>query len=199
MPGFDCDRFIDDAFGAHAALVAATHEVVRAPLVRLVELAARTVEQGGKILVFGNGGSAGVAEQLASALIVRLRDTRAPIAALALASNSAALTAIGSALGFDQLFVRQIRALGRRGDLAVGLCAAERSSNVTLGLEAARNVGLVPAAFTGSDGGDLAGIADPLLMVPSDDGVRIQEMHMTIGQVFCAALERRLGLVQDSA
>ncbi|MGF1610106.1 MAG: SIS domain-containing protein [Kiloniellales bacterium] len=199
MPGFDCDRFIDDAFGAHAALVAATREAVRAPLARLVELAARAVEQGGKILFFGNGVSAGVAQQLAAALTVRQRESRAPIAALALSSNSATLTAIGNALGFDQLFVRQIRALGRRGDLAVGLCAAERSTNVTLGLEAARNVGLVPAAFTGSDGGDLAGIADPLLMVPSDDGARILEMHVTIGQIFCAALERRLGLVRDPA
>ena len=191
----ELDGFIDAEFAAHAALVTATRDALAAPLLRLVTLAAETVERGGKLLFFGNGGSAGDAQHLATELTVRYQQNRSPIPAIALTTDSSALTAIGNDLGFDQLFVRQIRALGRRGDMAIGITTSGKSANVTLGLEAARNVGMLSAALCGKGGGDLHGIADPLLIVPSDDTGRIQEMHITLGQIFCAALERRLGLV----
>lgn len=195
MPDFDHQSYVAAEFAAHAAIVEATRDAVAEPLHRLVELAAEAVGQGGKILFFGNGGSAGDAQHLATELSVRYLQNRPPIAALALSTDSSALTAIGNDLGFDQLFARQVRALGRRGDVVVGITTSGKSPNVTLGLEAARNMGLVPAAFTGKGGGELVGIADPILIVPSDDTPRIQEMHITIGQIFCGALERRLGLV----
>lgn len=191
----ELDGFIDAEFAAHAALVTATRDALAAPLLRLVSLAAETVERGGKIFFFGNGGSASDAQHLATELTVRYQQNRLPIPAIALTTDSSALTAIGNDLGFDQLFVRQIRALGRRGDMAIGITTSGKSANVTLGLEAARNVGMLSAALCGKGGGDLKGIADPLLIVPSDDTGRIQEMHITLGQIFCAALERRLGLV----
>ncbi len=109
--------------------------------------------------------------------------------------NGSALTAIGNDMGFDQLFARQLRALGRPGDVAVGITTSGRSANVFLALQAARELGMVPAALAGGDGGRLPGLADPLLIVPSKVTPRIQEMHITLGQMLCGALERMLGLV----
>ncbi len=150
---------------------------------------------GNKIVLFGNGGSAADAQHLATELAVRYERDRAPIAALALTTDTSALTAIGNDFGFERVFARQVEALGRPGDVAVGISTSGRSANVTQGLEAARDGGLVPVALTGRDGGALVGLADPILIVPSDVTARIQEMHITLGQMYCGALERGLGLV----
>jgi D-sedoheptulose 7-phosphate isomerase len=182
-------------FDEHAAVADATRAALAAPFARLVEVSLTALRGGGKILFFGNGGSAADAQHLATELTVRYVRDRAPIAALALTTDSSALTAIGNDLGFDELFARQIEALGRRGDVALGISTSGRSRNVIRGLEAARAGGLVPAAFGGGDGGALKGLADPLLIVPSRTTARIQEMHITLGQMLCGALERELGLV----
>jgi len=145
--------------------------------------------------LFGNGGSAADAQHLATELTVRYVRDRDPIPALALTTDSSALTAIGNDLGFEELFARQLRALGRPGDLALAISTSGRSPNVIRGLQAARDGGLVPAALSGGDGGNLTGLADPLLIVPSRTTARIQEMHITLGQMLCGALERGLGLV----
>ena len=144
---------------------------------------------------FGNGGSAADAQHLATELTVRFSKNRAPIAALALTTDSSALTAIGNDLGFDEVFARQVAALGKPGDVAIGISTSGRSNNVIRALDAARKMGLVSAALSGNDGGALKGLADPLLVVPSKVTARIQEMHITLGQMLCAALERELGLV----
>jgi D-sedoheptulose 7-phosphate isomerase len=191
---FDLKAYFEAGFDAHAAVAAATRAALTAPFGRLVELAAEAIGAGGKILFFGNGGSAADAQHLAAELTVRLETDRAAVAALALTTDSSVLTAIGNDLGFDQLFARQIEALGRPGDLAFALTTSGTSCNVVHGLAAARAAGLAAAAFAGRGGGDLAGLADPLLIVPSDHSGRIQEMHITLGQLFCGALERRLGL-----
>jgi D-sedoheptulose 7-phosphate isomerase len=190
----DLEAYFEAGFDAHAAVAAATRAALAAPFGRLVALAAETLEGDGKILFFGNGGSAADAQHLAAELTVRLDTDRAAVAALALTSDSSVLTAIGNDLGFERIFARQIEALGRAGDLALALTTSGTSRNVVLGLEAARASDLAAAAFAGKGGGDLAGLADPLLIVPSDDSARIQEMHITLGQLFCGALERRLGL-----
>ncbi|MDA0701939.1 MAG: SIS domain-containing protein, partial [Proteobacteria bacterium] len=153
------------------------------------------VRGGGKILFFGNGGSAGDAQHLATELTIRYKDDRAPIAAIALTTDSSALTAGGNDLGFDAVFSRQVEALGRPGDLAIGISTSGRSPNVLRALEVAKAGGLVAAALSGRDGGALVGLADPLLIVPSTTTARIQEMHITLGQMFCGALEIELGLV----
>jgi len=128
-------------------------------------------------------------------LTVRYRQDRRALAAIALTTDSSALTAIGNDLGFEQIFSRQVEALGRRGDIAVGITTSGRSPNVIRALEAARGMGLVTVALTGGTGGDTARVADHVLLVPSDVTARIQEMHITLGQVLCAALEIELGLV----
>jgi len=191
----DIEAFFDTEFAEHAAVTHATAAGLRAPFRKLVEACARSLRGGNKLLFFGNGGSAADAQHLATELTVRFSKNRAPIAALALTTDTSALTAIGNDLGFDELFARQIAALGKPGDVAIGISTSGRSNNVIRALDAARKMGLVSAALSGNDGGALKGLADPLLVVPSKVTARIQEMHITLGQMLCAALERELGLV----
>lgn len=192
----DHDAYFAAEMAEHAAVAAATRAALGQPFAALVRVSVEAVRQGGKLIFFGNGGSAADAQHLATELTVRYVTDRAPIPALALTTDSSALTAIGNDLGFDQLFARQLRALGRAGDVAVGISTSGRSRNVILALRAAREMGLVPAALSGGDGGDLKGLADPLLIVPSTTTARIQEMHITLGQMLCGAVERALGLVE---
>lgn len=193
--GFDLDAYFDAGLGEHLSVAAATRAALAAPFGRLVSLAAESIENGGKVMFFGNGGSAADSQHLATELTVRYQAERKALAALALTTDGSALTAIGNDLGFDQVFARQIHAVGRQGDMALALTTSGTSRNVVLALEAARAMGLVAAAMTGRDGGSVAGLADPLLAVPSDNVARIQEMHLMLGQLLCGALEHRLGLV----
>ena len=178
----------------HLSVARATLAAVQEPFDRLLALSVEAIRDGHKLLFFGNGGSAADAQHLATELTVRFERERAPIAALALTTDSSALTAIGNDLGFDSLFARQIEALGKPGDVAIGITTSGRSRNVIRGLEAARAGGLVAAALAGRDGGDLPGIADPLVIVPSNVTSRIQEMHITLGHALCLGLERALGM-----
>jgi D-sedoheptulose 7-phosphate isomerase len=191
----DLKAFYHAEFDEHAAVLRDTLAQCEAPFLRLVEVAVTALEGGGKLLFFGNGGSAGDAQHLATELTVRYIRDRAPIPAIALTTDTSALTAIGNDLGFEQLFARQVQALGRPGDLAIGITTSGKSRNVIRALEVARELGLRAAAFTGNDGGSLPGVADPLVIVPSRTTARIQEMHITLGQMLCGALERELGLV----
>jgi D-sedoheptulose 7-phosphate isomerase len=192
----DLDAFFSAEMAEHAAVAAATRVALGAPFAELVRVSAEAVRQGGKLIFFGNGGSAADAQHLATELAVRYIADREPIPALALTTDTSALTAIGNDLGFDQLFARQVRALGRSGDVAVGISTSGRSRNVILALQVARDMGLVPAALGGGDGGALKDLAAPLLIVPSTTTARIQEMHITLGQMLCGALEQALGLVE---
>lgn len=185
--------FFDDEFEEHASVVAATRAELRAPFDALVDVCADSLAAGGKILFFGNGGSAADAQHLATELAVRYIGDRPAIAALALTTDTSALTAIGNDLGFEQLFARQIEAVGKAGDVAIGITTSGTSANVLAGLEQAKGMGLVAAALTGRQGGKLPGLADPLLIVPSATTARIQEIHILLGQMLCGALEKRLG------
>ncbi len=195
MAEIDLDAFFEAEFAEHQSVAAASAAALAGPFGRLVDCGVRAIRGGGKVLLFGNGGSAADAQHLATELTIRYIRDREPIAAIALTTDTSALTAAGNDLGFDQVFARQIRALGRPGDLALGISTSGKSPNVIRGLEAARDMGLAAAALSGGDGGDLTGLADPLLVVPSVTTARIQEMHITLGQMFCGALERALGLV----
>ncbi len=181
----------------HRTVLAAVRDGLAQPFAALVKLAVATVRGGGKILLFGNGGSAADAQHLATEFTVRYASDREPIPALALTTDSSALTAIGNDFGLDALFDRQLRAIGRPGDLAIGISTSGRSSNVVRALTSARALGLGAAALTGHDGGLLRGIADPLLVVPSRTTARIQEMHILLGHLLCAAVERELGLAGE--
>ena len=187
--------FFNAEFNEHAAVGAATHEALQEPFAALVRVATSSIEAGGKILFFGNGGSAADCQHLATELTIRYKTNRDPIAAIALTTDTSTLTAGGNDLGFDQIFARQIAALAKPGDVAIGLSTSGESENVILGLRQARAMDCVAAAFGGKGGGRITGIADPYLVVPSDTTARIQEMHITLGQMLCGALELELGLV----
>lgn len=186
--------FLAAEFDEHDAVVRATRGAVAEPFVRLLAACTSSLRAGGKILFFGNGGSASDAQHLATELTVRYKKDRDAIAALALTTDTSALTAIGNDLGFEQLFARQVEALGRAGDVAIGISTSGRSANVIKGLETAKANGLTAAALSGGDGGDLVGLADPLLIIPSTTTARIQEMHIAVGQMLCGAIEIELGL-----
>lgn len=182
------DRAVADAAETHRAFLAASGTEAE----RGAALIADAVTVGRTVLVFGNGGSATDAQHLATELVVRYTRTRRAIAALALSTDGAVLTAAGNDLGFDAVFARQIEALGRPGDVAVGITTSGRSPNVTMGLRAAKAQGLVTIALTGRGGGDTTALADVVVNVPSDVTARIQEVHRTWIHAVCEWLEQGL-------
>lgn len=183
-----------EEFARHVAVAEATAANLEFLFARLVTLAAVTIVSGGKLIFFGNGGSAADAQHLATELSVRYRKDRKALPAIALGADGVLLTAAGNDLGFEQVFARQIEALGRPGDLAIALSTSGRSPNVIAALQAARAGGLSTAALGGGVGGMLPMLADPVLLVPAEDVARIQEMHIALGHMLCLALERELGL-----
>ena len=192
---FDVAAFYRAEFAEQRKVAEATEAALGDAFAGLLAACAASIRGGGKILLFGNGGSAADAQHLATELTVRYKKDRKAIAAIALTTDSSALTAGGNDLGFDHIFARQIEALGRPGDIALGISTSGKSPNVVLALKQAKSMGLVTAAFSGRNGGDLPGLARHLLVVPSDNTARIQEMHITLGQMLCGALEIELGLV----
>ena len=191
------DDIITGNFDRHASAFAATREACYDQISAMLDAWVVAIEGGGKILLFGNGGSASDAQHLATELTVRYRTDRKAIAAIALNTDTSAITATGNDMGFDHVFSRQIEALGRPGDLAVGISTSGNSPNVTLALKTATEMGLTASALSGRTGGALVGLADPLIIVPSDETARIQEMHILIGHMLCDGLETRLGLLDS--
>lgn len=194
MP-LDVAAYYRAEFAEHRAVAEATESALSGPFAALVAACAKAIRGGGKILFFGNGGSAADAQHLAAELTIRYKKSRAAIAAIALTTDTSAITACGNDLGFDQIFARQIEALGRPGDVAIGISTSGKSPNVLAGLKQARAIGIVTVAFGGQGGGEMGGLADHLLAVPSPVTARVQEMHITLGQMLCGALEIELGLV----
>ncbi len=190
----DLARYTEAAFAEHARVLEETRAVVAGPFSSLVAACATALRAGNKLAFFGNGGSAADAQHLAAELTVRYLENRPAIAAVALTTDTSALTAIGNDLGFEQIFARQIEALGKPGDVAIALTTSGESENVVIGLERARSLGMIAAAFAGRGGTRLDGLADPLIRVPSATTARIQEMHLFLGQTLCGALEIDLGL-----
>jgi D-sedoheptulose 7-phosphate isomerase len=187
--------FYDTEFAEHLAVARATSDKLREPFVGVVAACVSAIKAHHKIFFFGNGGSAADAQHLATELTIRYKKDRAPIAAIALTTDSSALTAAGNDMGFEHIFARQLTALGARGDVAIGITTSGRSPNVIRAFEVARAAGIVTVAFTGGSGGNILPLADHVLLVPSTVTARIQEMHITLGQMLCGALELELGLV----
>jgi len=192
----DIAAFLKSEFAEHDAVSRATQSAALTDtFAKLVAACVKSLRSGGKLLFFGNGGSAADAQHLATELTVRYKANRAAIAALALTTDTSALTAAGNDLGFEQIFARQIEALGREGDVAIAISTSGKSPNVLAALRMAKTKGIVTAALGGKGGGDMGPLADHLLVVPSATTARIQEMHIALGQMLCGALEIELGLV----
>jgi D-sedoheptulose 7-phosphate isomerase len=147
---------------------------------------------GRKILVFGNGGSAGDSQHLATELVSRFQRDRRPVAALALAADASVMTAVSNDYGFERVFARQVEALGNRGDVAVGISTSGASANVVAGLRAARERGLRTVALTGRDGGPVGAAAEIHINVPDPSTARVQEAQRTLIHAICELVERDL-------
>ena len=185
--------FLDREFSEHETVLQATAASLAEPFMMLCAVAEKALNNGNKIMFMGDGGSAGDAQHLAAELVVRYKVDRSPLAALALTTDSSTLTAGANDLGYDKIFECQLRALGRKGDLAIGITTSGDSPNVLNALNVAKELGIIPAALAGKGGGGLVGLADPLLIVPSDSTPRIQEMHIFLGHMLCDVLEQRCG------
>ncbi len=192
---FDLAAYFDAQFEEHEATVDRTRDALAEAFGGLVAACVDSLRTGGKVLLFGNGGSAADAQHIAAELSVRYSSDREAIAGVALTTDTSVLTASANDFGFELVFARQIEALGRPGDVAIGISTSGRSPNVSLGLKRAREMGLVTVALTGRDGGDLPPLADHCLIVPSKVTARIQEMHILLGQMLCGAVEIELGMV----
>jgi len=157
---------------------------------QFAEKSATALRDGGKLVFFGNGGSAADAQHLAAELVVRLKSDRHSLAALALTTNPSILTAAGNDYGFERIFSRQIESLVSPRDVLVALSTSGTSPNVVKGVEAGRALGAYLVALTGESGGALADKVDLLLNVPSRDPQRTQEAHLTIGHIACSLIEQ---------
>lgn len=182
----DFERLVDE----HLRCVERSKALL-AHAVILAEAAISVLRSGGKLLLCGNGGSAADSQHIATELTVRFETARRALPAIALTTDTSALTAAGNDLGFDQVFARQIAALGQKGDLLIGLTTSGNSPNVIEALKTGRAMGLVTACLTGRDGGRIAAesLAEHCLTVPSDSTARIQEMHILTGHLLCAAVD----------
>jgi D-sedoheptulose 7-phosphate isomerase len=163
-----------------------------ATIVRVSEILIDSLQAGKKVLLFGNGGSAGDAQHIAAEFVGRFAFDRPALPALALSVNTSCLTAIGNDYGFDLVFSRQIEALGHRGDVAIGISTSGNSPNVLRALSVGKKTGLHTVAFTGCGGGELKDAVDHCICVPSNETPRIQECHILIGHVIAQLVEQTI-------
>lgn len=172
-----------------------TRALIEPVFLEVLSACVTCIQTGGKILFFGNGGSASQAQHIATELAIRYKTDRKAIAAIALTADGVMITAAGNDLGFDKIFARQIEAIGQKGDIAFGVTTSGRSQNVLLAMQTARSMGLTTIAMTGRGGGEVIKLADFSLCAASDTTARIQEMHLLLGHILCVGIERALELV----
>lgn len=187
---FRIGKSIEESISAQQALLA--DEKILFTICRVCEILVAALKAGNKLLLFGNGGSAADAQHLAAEFVGRFAFDRPALPALALTVDTSCLTAVGNDYGFDHIFARQIEALARPGDIAIGISTSGNSPNVLSGMAAARKIGLITVALTGGTGGKLRSLADHCLCIPSQATPRIQECHHLIGHILCEIVEQEL-------
>ena len=188
-------EFFFSELDEHQKILNLTREKLEIEFIDLVKCCKTSIENGGKIIFFGNGGSAADAQHLSTELTVKFSKVRDPIPAIALTTDTSTLTAIGNDFGFEKIFSRQIEAIGSLNDTAIAISTSGNSNNIIEGAKSAKSIGMTVASFTGMSGGNLSKFSDINIAIPSNTVSRIQEMHITIGQMLCNALEINLGLV----
>ena len=163
---------------------------------RAINLCTNAIQKNGKIMLCGNGGSAADCQHLAAEFTGRFINDRKPLPGIALSTDSSALTCIGNDYSFNDVFLRQVQALGKDGDCLIGISTSGNSENVVRAFVAAKEIGIKTIGLLGRDGGKLAPISDLAIVVPSDITARIQEAHILIGHTICGGVEQALGLVR---
>jgi D-sedoheptulose 7-phosphate isomerase len=180
---------IQSEFSEHIKIAQATLEYIAAPLEIAANLCIDGLNNGGKILIFGNGGSAADAQHIAAELVGRYKLERKGLPAIALTTDTSVLTSIGNDYGYHHVFNRQIEALANEGDIVIGISTGGSSDNVISALKLANELGCKTVGFSGRDGGEMNTLCDINLVVPTDDTPRIQEMHIVIGHTICHLIE----------
>jgi D-sedoheptulose 7-phosphate isomerase len=189
---------LKDPIAAHferslAALTRATQDAVLLATARkIAAVIIAALRSGNKLLIVGNGGSAADAQHIAAEIIGRYKQDRPAYAAMALTTDTSALTAIANDYGFEQVFARQVEGLGQRGDVLLALSTSGRSPNILAALRAARERGLATIGFTGSKGEALGALCDHLLVSPSDDTPVVQQIHLAVAHGICDEIEQTL-------
>ena len=161
-------------------------------LLDAIKLVSHAFESGNKVLFFGNGGSAADAQHLAAEFVNRYVMDRPPLPAIALTTDTSILTSVSNDLAFDEIFSKQLRALGKEGDVAVGISTSGNSPNIIKAFEVAKEMGMKRVALTGNNGGAISKMADLSLVVPSTSTPRIQETHILVGHLLCEMVEHQL-------
>ena len=187
----EATQVVEAALDATIALHRQVRSLDLSAVVRAAEAVIASYAAGGKVLAFGNGGSAADAQHFAAELVGRFERDRAGMAAIALTTDTCTLTSVANDYGFDRIFARQVEGLGRAGDVAVAISTSGGSLNVIEGLKEARARGLRTVALTGRDGGALGAMAEIHINVPHDTTCRVQEVHMTLLHAICGIVERR--------
>ena len=180
---------IEFEFNEHLKTAQATLSYIATPLEVAANLCIDSLNNGGKILIFGNGGSAADAQHIAAELVGRYKVERKGLPAIALTTDTSALTSIGNDYGYNHVFDRQVEALANTGDIVIGISTGGSSGNVISGLQTAKQLGCKLIGFSGRDGGEMNALCDVNLVVPADDTPRIQEMHIVIGHTICHLID----------
>jgi D-sedoheptulose 7-phosphate isomerase len=191
MPQSAYELALAEHFSTFSALAALQPQVERTAAVL-----AHALKAGGKVMLCGNGGSAADSQHIAAELTGRFRKDRAPLGGIALTTDTSALTSIANDYDFNAVFERQVRGLGRTGDVLIGISTSGNSANVVRAVEAAKAQGIATIGLLGRDGGALASLCDHAVIVPSPTTARIQEAHIFIGHLWCELLEQQLGIGQ---
>ncbi|MFH1868313.1 MAG: D-sedoheptulose 7-phosphate isomerase [Candidatus Omnitrophota bacterium] len=184
----DVKEIIRDSIRVKEAVLATMSKDIKT----VANMMAAAIKKGGKIILFGNGGSAADAQHIAAELIGRFKLERQGLAAISLTTNTSIITSIANDYGYEEIFSRQLEGIALDNDLAIGISTSGNARNVITGMIEAKKLGLKTVALTGSGGGELSTIADISLVVPSDNTPRIQEAHITIGHVLCELVEQNL-------
>jgi D-sedoheptulose 7-phosphate isomerase len=186
-----------DNLGAHLALFSALGPI-EPDVVAAARQMATTLRDGGKLMFCGNGGSAADSQHIAAELTGRFIHDRRPLAAIALSTDTSALTCIANDYSFEQVFSRQVEALGRAGDCLMAISTSGNSANVVRAAESAKRIGMPVIGLLGRDGGRLAKLCDLPIVVPEQSTARIQEAHIFIGHTLCGLVEQALGLARPA-
>lgn len=186
--------FIQDELKASSATKLKIAEQCNDAIIKAVDTLIQTLNHQGKILLCGNGGSAADAQHLATELVIRMNPAikRPAIPALSLSTDTSMLTAGANDIGYDNVFAREVEALGRKGDALIGISTTGKSESVNLALRTARKLGMATIGLLGRDGGPARELVDVAIVIPSEDTQRIQEGHITVGHILCALIEREM-------
>ena len=187
-------KFFQSQIDEHIKVINKTKSNLQQDFLNITEVCYQSIVNGKKIIFFGNGGSAADAQHLSTELTVRFCKDRKSIPAISLVTDTSTLSAIGNDMGFELIFLRQLEALGRKGDVVIGITTSGKSKNVIKALDYAKSNGMKSIVFTGKYIKDIENVSDEIISIPAINTSRIQEAHILIGQMLCNALEFRLGL-----